>query len=77
MGRLIYDFCKVRDWVKQHGGDFHDHSYTSALPRSVSVNFRASFDVAMSFLKLDGVRRALIAYWAEALVGLQERGKVS
>jgi hypothetical protein len=58
-------------------GDFHDDSYASALPRSVSVNFKASFDGAMNFLKLDGVRRALIAYWAEALIGLQERGSSS
>ena len=31
----------------------------------------------MTFLKLDGVRRALFAYWAEALIGLKERGSSS
>lgn len=77
MDRLIYDFAEVRDWLKQHGGDFRDDSYASALPRSVSVNFKANFDGAMTFLNLDGVRRALIAYWAEALIGLKERGSSS
>jgi hypothetical protein len=77
MDRLIYDFTATRVWVRRHGGEFEDDSYASALPRSVSVHFKAGLDGAMEFLKLDGVRRALIAYWAEALIGMKERGSSS
>ncbi len=43
----------------------------------ISVNFKADFTGARSFLKLNGVRRALIAYWTEALVSLKERNASS
>lgn len=75
--RLIYDFPDVRSWVKERAGRFSDDSYATALPRSVSVSFMGRFEDALSFLALDGVRRALIAYWAEALIGLKERGSTS
>jgi hypothetical protein len=74
MDRLIHDFPKVRRWVKKRGGGFRDGLYASALPRSVSVGFVSSFDDALEFLDLEGVRRALIAYWSENLTGLKERG---
>jgi hypothetical protein len=77
MDRLIYDFPKVASWVKARGGDFADDQYASALPRSVSVAFYGEFAEALAFLQLDGVRRALIAYWAEAIIGIQERGSMS
>jgi hypothetical protein len=77
MDRLIYDFPKVARWIEAHEGDFEDDPYESALPRSVKVAFYGDFAEALAFLQLDGVRRALIAYWAEALVGIKERGSMS
>jgi hypothetical protein len=77
MGRLIYDFPEVRSWVRERGGNIADDCYASALPRSVSVSFVGPFEDSVSFLNLEGVRRALIAYWAEALIGLKERGASS
>jgi hypothetical protein len=47
------------------------------LPRSVSVIFEGTFEDVNGFLNLDGVRRALIAYWSEALIGLKEENKLS
>ena len=77
MDRLIYDFPDVERWVKSREGQFADDPYASALSRSVSVSFYGDFAEALEFLQLHGVRRALIAYWTEALIGLKERGSMS
>jgi hypothetical protein len=74
LDRLIYDFPDVREWIAARGGGFKDDPYSSALPRSVIVHFSGSFAEAGQFLSLTGVRRALIAYWTEALLGISERG---
>ena len=39
--------------------------------------FTATFEEAQEFMKLEGVRRALIAYWSEALIELKERNALS
>lgn len=77
MDRLIHDFRDVTTWVRRrHGGLVDDH-YASALPRSTSVCFEGDFVDAREFLSLAGVRRAMIAYWAESLIQLQETGRSS
>ena len=77
MDRLIYDFPNVVRWAKARDGVFKDDLYSSAFSRSVSIAFYGDFTEALPFLQMDGVRRALIAYWAEALIGLKERGSMS
>jgi hypothetical protein len=77
MDRLIFDFPAVRSWVKAHRGQMMNDSYATALHRSTSVFFEGGFTTALEFLDLQGVRRAMIAYWTEALIGLQERGSLS
>ena len=77
MDRLIHDFREVRSWVKERGGEMVDDNYASALERSTSVLFEGSFADACMFLEMPGVRRAMIAYWTEALIGLHERGSLS
>jgi hypothetical protein len=77
MDKLILDFPKVREWVASHSGDISLDLYTSALPRSASVHFSCSLNEALEFFKLDGVRRAVTAYWSEALIELSERSKLS
>ena len=73
MDSLIYDFKRTVRWVeKRGGGGFRDGTYAYGLPHSTSVFFEGDFDAALEFLSLDGVRRAIIAYWTEALMGLQE-----
>lgn len=74
MDCLIYDFHDAIRWVNNHKGSVRDDPYLTGLPRWVEFFFEADFDAAASFLRLDGVRRALIAYWAEALIGLKESG---
>ncbi len=73
MDRLILDFPRVLDWLHTKGGSVQHDQYASGLSRAASVFFEGDFPVAEEFLALDGVRRAIIAYWSEALLRLQER----
>ena len=73
LDRLIYDFPEVINWVMMRQGGANDDMYASGLARSVSLHFKGSFADGMEFFALNGVRRALIAYWSEALIGLKER----
>ena len=77
MDRLIHDFEPVRSWIKQRAGDLQDDNCASGLQRSTSVFFEGDFPTATEFLGLNGVRRAIIAYWTEALIGLKDRGSSS
>ncbi|GAB1470514.1 GIY-YIG nuclease family protein [Chloroflexota bacterium] len=77
MDNLIYDFKDVARWVKKKEGSMHKDAYKSALPRSTAVTFFGTFDDANEFLELDGVRRALIAYWSDSLIQMKEKGSQS
>ena len=77
MDNLICSYKECRKWIKRHNGSFQFGSYKSALDDSVSVYFEGGFDTCKEFLKLSGVRRAIVAYWTEALLGLQERNSLS
>jgi hypothetical protein len=77
MDKLILDFEPVVFWVKSHKGEVKEGVYDRALPRSVSVFFEGGFDAAVEFMALEGIRRAIIAYWTESLVILKERGILS
>ena len=77
LDKLVLDYLDTVKWVIRHSGDIEEDNYEKALPRSVSISFEGTFAEAHSFLKLEGVRRALLAYWNEALVGMKEEGKLS
>lgn len=77
MDRLVCDFKEVLSWVKKRNGVFKNDNYASGLNRLTSVSFEGDFEVASKFLSLNGVRRAVIAYWTEALNELQENGSTS
>lgn len=77
MDRLIHDFTNVKAWVAARNGEFVDDNYASGLYRSTSVFFQGDFTDALEFIQLSGVRRAIIAYWTEALIELQERDNLS
>lgn len=77
MDKLILDFNNVIKWVKKQEGSIEEDIYSSALPRSTSIIFEGSFDNVIEFINLDGVRRALIAYWYESLILLKESNKLS
>ncbi len=71
--RLILDFGEVINWISNHNGSFEVDHYATALPRAVSITFPGVFEDVNEFLKLDGVRRSLIAYWNEALIRMKEK----
>ncbi len=75
--RLIYDFPDTIGWVRSRGGRVRDDIYASGRGRAVSLFFDATMQDATAFLRLDGVRRAMIAYWHEGLIELAERGSLS
>lgn len=77
MDKLILEFPKVINWVKRKEGRAKQGIYKSALPRGVSISFSGSFDEATEFLSMEGVRRAIIAYWSDGLTGLKERNSQS
>ena len=77
LDKLIYDFDDVQRWLAERSGHFTEDLYKSALPRATSAFFSCEFSEAEKFFMLPGVRRALIAYWTEALIGLRERGSLS
>ena len=72
LDRLILDYPETIIWIGKHDGEVQEASYASA-DRAVIINFREDFANAELVLNLPGVRRALIAYWAESLADLRER----
>jgi hypothetical protein len=73
MDKLILDFKIVKDWVKDYNGNIKEDAYNKALPRSVAISFEGNLDNVLEFMKLDGIRRAIIAYWTESLIILKEK----
>ena len=72
LDRLILDYPDTIIWIGLRGGEVEEAHYASA-ERAVVVNFEEDFANAEKIFSLSGVRRALIAYWSEALADLRER----
>ena len=72
LDRLILEFPETIIWIGKHGGLVKEAPYASAN-RAVTISFWEDFASAERIFALPGVRRALIAYWAEALADLRER----
>lgn len=77
MDSLVHDFPHVAKWIAARRGELSDDNYASGLERSTSATFAGDFQDAIDLLDLPGVRRAVVAYWTEALIGLQERESIS
>lgn len=76
LDRLLLDYPDTVIWIGNHGGEVREASYRSAK-RAVVIAFDETFAGAERFFKLDGVRRALVAYWYDALADLRERSAKS
>jgi len=72
LDRLILDYPDTIIWIGLRGGEVEEAHYASA-ERAVIVSFQEDFANAEKVFNLPGVRRALIAYWSEALADLRER----
>jgi hypothetical protein len=72
LDRLILDYPDTIIWIGLRDGAVEEAHYASA-ERAVIINFEGDFANAEKIFNLPGVRRALIAYWSEALADLRER----
>jgi hypothetical protein len=72
LDRLILEYPETILWLGKNGGDIEQANYKAA-ERAVLVNFDDDFAKAERFFDRPGVRRALVAYWADALADLRER----
>jgi hypothetical protein len=75
--RLILDFPDAVSWVIDDQGSFRADPYASDIGHATSLQFYSDFPEAEKCFALDGMRRALVAYWSEALLRLQDRGSLS
>lgn len=73
LDRLVLDFSEVVNWIAYHSGRIEIDHYHKALPRGTTIEFAGTFEDVLEFTRLDGVRRALIAYWNEALILMKEK----
>jgi hypothetical protein len=76
LDRLILDYPETIIWIGKHDGEVREASYASA-DRAVTISFLENFANAERMFRLPGIRRALIAYWAESLADLRERNAKS
>lgn len=76
LDRLILEYPNTIMWLGQHGGNVR-HAEYKAAERAVSVSFDEDFAKAERFFVREGVRRAMVAYWADALADLRERNAKS
>jgi len=72
LDRLILDYPDTIIWIGLRHGEVEEAHYASA-ERAVVISFQEDFANAEKIFNLPGVRRALIAYWSEALADLRER----
>lgn len=69
---LIRDYRETVSWIRKRGGAIYDLPY-SAAEHAVQINFDGGFADAKKIFTLPGIRRALVAYWSDALADLRER----
>ncbi len=72
LDRLILDYPETIIWIGLRDGEVREAHYASA-EHAVTISFWDDFANAEKFFSLPGVRRALVAYWLEALADLRER----
>ncbi|MEH2478659.1 hypothetical protein V1282_002016 [Nitrobacteraceae bacterium AZCC 2146] len=76
LDRLILDYPETIMWLGRHNGDVQVAEYAAAQ-RAVLISFEEDFAKAERVFRLPGIRRALVAYWADSLADLRERGAKS
>ncbi len=65
---------EVKRWLRLHNGVIRRTDYQTNWGHSSIVTFEATFDEARALFEIGSFRRALIAYWYEALLRMQVRG---
>ncbi|MGI5173253.1 hypothetical protein H0R92_06595 [Treponema sp. OMZ 840] len=75
--KLNLDFPEIKKWLKTRNGFIDTDSYKKALPRACALFFEGSFGEIKKLFELAGIRRALIAYWYEAILSLNDKNQLS
>jgi hypothetical protein len=71
--RLISDYPESIAWLESAGGGVDCATYATQLDRAVVVWAKLPLQQAHHILGLKGLRRAMTAYWSEALILMSER----
>jgi hypothetical protein len=79
---VVVDEMVARDkeamnWLKKVDGWMKPTPYASNWGQSVALHFEASFDQAAGLSQISGFRRALVAYWYDALLRMRDGKKRS
>lgn len=77
MDSLVWSYKDFKRWIKAHNGREIDSKYASGLERQSNVVFDGDLADALEFLKVAGVRRALLAYWYDLLLNAIDSSKTS
>lgn len=72
MDRLILEYPDTIIWIGRRSGEVSLAEYVGA-DRAVVISFTEDFAGAEKIFGMPGIRRALVAYWGEALADLRER----
>lgn len=82
--RLVHRSSDAKRWLRQHDYTgrysltsmfYSKFAYASASPDLAVVNFQAPLAEAQELLAIDGMRRALVAYWFDHLLKFRETGR--
>lgn len=71
------DFVDLQNWVLHHDGGIYEATYSTARERAVAVYFKCDFEEAIKIFKIQGFRRAVIAYWYDTLIEKKNENKLS
>lgn len=77
MDALILRYPDVKRWLKARGGTIKDAPHKTARQGAVVLFFEDRFADAQAVFDLPGVRRAIIAYWADWLAEMRAKGTKS
>ena len=64
----------VKGWLKERNGRIDKTPYKSARPNAVAISFEGEFEEVLGLFEIPGFRRALIAYWYDALLEMRRKG---
>lgn len=71
------DFIELQKWVSTHNGGIQKAAYSTAKERAAAIYFECDFFEAIKIFKIQGFRRAVIAYWYDTLIDKINKNKFS
>lgn len=77
--KMIFDpdFTELQNWILSHNGGIQEATYSTAKERAAAIHFECEFSEAIEIFKIQGFRRAVIAYWYDTLIDKANENKFS